>query len=262
MRYTFLDIIQLVLSSLDSNKVNSWSDTSESEQIGYTIRDTFNYMVSDREIPELKQLRTLVPYSELIRPTHFFYPVDCQSIEWVKYNKVLNNTDPINMEPVQYCLPSDFLDKTYYLNATDDWVQQVTEPSSNINYLIRNNKNPDYWTTFDDKTIVMDSFYNVVDDSLQESKVLVYGIFLPRFEMVDSYIVPIDDNQFQILINKVKTICFYEMKKEIHQIAADDVRKARVRNFNKRNKYETVNWNDYGRNSGGRGYTYKPLKGY
>jgi hypothetical protein len=248
MKYTFLDLVQLVLSALDSDKVNTWSATSESEQVGLTIRDTFNYMVSDREIPELKALRTLVPYSELIRPTHFFYPEDCDNIEWIKYNKVTTvNGLPLNMVEVQYCLPQVFLDHSYQLNSNNTYVQTITEPDTNIKYLIRNDKNPDYWTSFDDKTIVMDSYLNTVDDTLQESKSLIYGRFLPRFRLEDTYIPPIDDNQFQILINKVKTTCFYELKKEFHQLAADDAKKARVRNFDKRSKYPTHTWNDYGR---------------
>lgn len=247
MKYTFLDIVQLVLSSLDSDKVNSWSDTSESEQVGLTIRDTFNYMVSDREIPELKELRKLVPYSESARPTHFFYPQDCANIEWVKYNKADLTSTALNMQNVNYISPDLFLQQTYSLNATETYVQTVTDPQSGIQYLIRNDKHPTYWTSFDDKTLVMDSYDNTVDDTLQESKSLVYGTFLPTFRLEDSYIPPIDDNQFQILISKVKTTCFYELKKEFHQLAMDDAKKARVRNFNKRSKYPVNTWNDYGR---------------
>lgn len=245
MKYTFLDMVQLVLSSLDSDKVNSWSSTSESEQIGLVIRDTFNYMVSDRDIPELKELRTLVAYSESIHPTYFFYPEDCSSIDWIKYNK--SEDTSVQMDTVAFMEPSVFLDKSYCLNSKEDYVETVNHPMTNIKLLIRNDKFPDYWTSFDDKTIVMDSYKSTIDDTLQESKSLVYGWFLPRFKLEDTFIPPIDDDQFQLLISKVKTICFYELKKEFHQLAADDAKKARVRNFNKRSKYPVNTWNDYGR---------------
>lgn len=246
MKYTFLDLVQLVLNSLDSDKVNTWSATSESEQVGIIIRDTFNYMVSDREIPELRDLRTLVPYSEVERPTHFFYPDDCDSIDWIKYDTSMDAQ--IKMSDICYLLPEEFLHRSYQLNSLECPVQTVADPGSSVRILIRTDRHPSYWTSFDDKTIIMDSFNSTVEDTLQEIRSLIYGRFLPRFKLEDTYIPPIDDNQFQILINKVKTTCFFELKKEFHQLAADDAKKARVRNFDKRSKFPVRTWNDYGRN--------------
>ena len=59
MRTTLLKIVQSILNDMDSEAVNSISDTVEAQQIGSIVEDTYYNMISAREIPEHNKLMTL-----------------------------------------------------------------------------------------------------------------------------------------------------------------------------------------------------------
>tara|TARA_R110000765_G_scaffold424234_1_gene534635 strand:- start:453 stop:692 length:240 start_codon:yes stop_codon:yes gene_type:complete len=75
MRQTLLQLTQSILSDMDSEAVNSISDTVEAQQIASVIEDTFFNISSARDIPEHHQLLKLTSLSSTARPTHFQYPV-------------------------------------------------------------------------------------------------------------------------------------------------------------------------------------------
>lgn len=51
MKRTLLQIVQNILSDMDSEDVNSISDSIEAEQIASVVRDVYLNMVSTRMIP-------------------------------------------------------------------------------------------------------------------------------------------------------------------------------------------------------------------
>jgi hypothetical protein len=56
MKRTLLEMVQSILSDMDSEDVNSISDTNEAEQIASVIEDTYYNIISARDIPEHQQL--------------------------------------------------------------------------------------------------------------------------------------------------------------------------------------------------------------
>ena len=59
MKRTLLEMVQSILSDMDSESVNSISDSVESEQIASVIQDTFFNLIAARDIPEHRQLNKL-----------------------------------------------------------------------------------------------------------------------------------------------------------------------------------------------------------
>ena len=59
MRNTLLEMVQSILSDMDSENVNSISDSVEAQQVASVIEDTFFNIIAAREIPEHKQLLML-----------------------------------------------------------------------------------------------------------------------------------------------------------------------------------------------------------
>ncbi len=54
MKRTLLEMTQSILSDMDSEAVNSISDTVEAQQIASVVEDTYYNIVAARKIPEHK----------------------------------------------------------------------------------------------------------------------------------------------------------------------------------------------------------------
>ena len=86
MKQTLLQLTQSILSDMDSEAVNSISDTVEAQQIASVIEDTFYNISSARDIPEHHQLLKLTSLSTTAKPTHFQYPTNTKEIVSLRYN--------------------------------------------------------------------------------------------------------------------------------------------------------------------------------
>jgi hypothetical protein len=65
---------------------------------------------------------------------------------------------------------------------------------------------PSYYTTFDDETIVLDSYMSSVDSTLTASKTRAYGTKYPTFDAFsDSFIPDIDGVMFPYLLAESKS---------------------------------------------------------
>ena len=119
----------------------------------------------------------------------------------INYNKTKSGSTRLYFEPIKWKEPDDFL---RYLNMRDSTatdVQQVTDPSG-IVLLIKNDKQPQYYTSFDDENIVMDSWDSAIDDTVHESKIQAYGYIIPSAEFDNSWIPDLPEEAFALLYNE------------------------------------------------------------
>ena len=79
-QYTLLQIVQRILNDMDSEEVNSIDDTSEALQVASVVEDTFYAIISNRLIPEHKEMTKLTSTSSSSTPTHFTYPDNATNI--------------------------------------------------------------------------------------------------------------------------------------------------------------------------------------
>lgn len=205
--YTLLEIVQKILSDMDSEEVNSIDDTSESLQIASIVEDTFYNIVYNRLIPEHQQTLKLVSLSDSAKPTHFYYPDNVYNVTMVEYDT--SSDSSFSYSEVHFLHPKDFLDRTG--KVTSDYVN-VTDPVSGTNLRIVNNRMPKFYTTFDDDYIVMDSYDSTIDSVLQSSKTRVMGTKVPTFSITNSFVPDIDHNYFPLLINESKSVAMSILK--------------------------------------------------
>jgi hypothetical protein len=59
MKKTLLEIVQDILSDMDSEEVNSISDSNEARQVARIVQTTFYNLIATREIPELSLIHIL-----------------------------------------------------------------------------------------------------------------------------------------------------------------------------------------------------------
>lgn len=232
MKMTLLEMVQDILSSMDSDEVNSIGATTEAQQVATAIKHAFNDIVSRANLPEHFDLFELEPSNDADKPTLMHLPTGVNNLMWVKYDKRdVGDTDPHYLK-VQY-LPQDvFFDQvfTYRDQSQGDVVRYQIGGINNatIDVVGLNNKHPDYYTSFNDRDIIFDSYLSTMDTTLMKNKTLVYGEFYPTFQMTDDYVPDLDAKQFALLYNEAKASCFADLKQTENSRAERKVRQGWV----------------------------------
>lgn len=193
MSTTLLDVVQDILSDMDGDAVNSINDTEESEQVARIAIATFNEMCANSTWANSRRLVSLSSSGDSERPTHMTFDEDIKELISINYNKIKSGETRKQFEEVKYKYPDDFLRLINNRDSTASNVKTVTD-SSGIQLLILTDTAPTYFTSFDDTTIVFDSYDSAVDSTLQESKVQALAYIMLTLAMSDSAIVdmPVD----------------------------------------------------------------------
>ena len=245
MKKTLLELVQSILSDMDSEGVNSISDSIEATQIASVVEDTYFNMISARVIPEHKELIKLAALSDSAYPTHFTYDnvKTTKQIEWLKYN--IDTAGGVNYRPIYYVSPAAFLSINSYASTT---TVIVVDKNAGTSLIVRNDTMPTYYTSFDDKFVVMDSYDSAVEATLQESKIQAYGTVYPTFSITDSFTPDINDTLFPYLLAEAKSTCFSLFKSGVDAKVEQTAKrlKAYVQNDQYKTKMEN-NRPNYGR---------------
>ena len=200
MKKTLLELVQSILSDMDSEPVNSISDSIEAEQIASVIEDTYFNFISAREIPEHRRLIKITALSDNTKPTHFKYVG--RQLYWIRYN--IDENSQTNYREIKYMDPGSFATR----NLDTSNVTTVYDASASTNLLILNDRMPSLYTSFDDEHIVMDAFKSSVESTLQTTKTQAYGIVTPTFSLSDTFEPDIDEDLIPYLLAEAKSACF------------------------------------------------------
>ena len=204
MKKTLLEMVQSILSDMDSEAVNSIDDTVEAQQIASVIEDTYYNIVAARDIPEHQQLLKLTSLSSSIRPTHFQYPTNTRNIIDLSYN--VDTNGGVEYQDIYFVEPLAFLKRMPLNNATNTLV--VPDATAGTSLVILKDRMPSYYTSFDDLHIVMDAYDASVETILQASKTRAYGTVYPTFTIADSFTPDLDDTMLPYLLAEAKSTCF------------------------------------------------------
>lgn len=241
---------QAILSSLDGDEVNSISDTTESLQIATIIKNSYYDIISSLNLPEHKDLFELIPSSSAT-PVLMTKPDDVTDIEWVKYNNFETDEGRDRFVDVLYMDLKDFLENAYSLDSTQDTVESCTintRATDTFTLLYRNNAFPRYYTTYDDNTVLFDSYMATEDSFLQKTKTQCYGQILPTWTQSDSFTPDLDAKQFTLLLNEAKAQAFIELKQAANPKAEKRARRGWIQaQRTKDNIQRHENYKAYGR---------------
>ena len=204
MKKTLLEMVQSILSDMDSEAVNSIDDTVEAQQIASVIEDTYYNIIAARDIPEHQQLLKLTSLSSSIRPTHFQYPTNTRNIIDLSYN--VDTNGGVEYQDIYFVEPLAFLKRMPLNNATNTLV--VPDATAGTSLVILKDRMPSYYTSFDDLHIVMDAYDASVETILQASKTRAYGTVYPTFTIADSFTPDLDDTMLPYLLAEAKSTCF------------------------------------------------------
>jgi hypothetical protein len=216
---TLLTLVQDILSAMDSDEVNSINDTTESLQVARLIRNTYYDIVDRTGLPEDETLFNLIASGSSLQPTVMTLPSNISKMRWVKYDLHKSTDTDTFFTDVLWLPVKDFFNRSDQLrNGTDANVSTATLVigANSVPFYYTNNAGPQYYTSYDDVTVIFDSFDSAVDATLQSSKTQCAGKINETFSVVDSYVPPLNDAQFSLLRNEAKSLAFAELKQTVH----------------------------------------------
>lgn len=264
MQYTLLEMTQDILSAMDSDEVNSIDDTVESQQVARIIKNCYNDLISNIEFPDDYSLIQLDPSLDGDKPCVMYIPKTVENIEWVRYNKQGNPTsgsdtaqswttpdgitvyfgtqeanfgsaatggDYEQFTLLQFLPRERFLDTVQAFNNSESNITSYTIDQNGVNIplLCRNDKMPDYWTIFNNRTIVFDSFDVSVESTLEASRTMCYGKLAQTFIYQDNWVLPLDTKYMSLLFNEAKATAFVELKQTQNPRAEKMARVAKIK---------------------------------
>ena len=244
IKKTLLQIVKDILSVLDSDDVNTLSDSLEAQAVAEVVEATYYDIISMRHLPEHKSFTKLAAASDSEFPTHFSYPTNTNSIERVWYD--VSDDDSFEYREIEFLEPIEFIERAD--QRSDNYVL-VDDKKAGTKIRVGTDAPPYYYTSFDDENIVFDSYDSTVDDTMMESKTRAYGIIYPEFNRyLDTFVPDLDADKFPYLISEAKSRAMDIFKGGTSQKVEQAARrnKSATRNKNFRSN-RGVNWNDYGR---------------
>ena len=111
MKYTLLELVQNILSSMDADEVNSITDTVEAQQVAKIVRTVYMDIMERANLPEHYGLVNLQASGTTLKPVLMTVPSSVQDIIWIKYD----------------CIAS--LSRTIVLSILNRWSTRVREDS-------------------------------------------------------------------------------------------------------------------------------------
>lgn len=227
MKYSLLELTQAVLSSMDSDEVNSINDTVESQQVVEVIKTVYDDLITRSDIKLDNTLFNLAASNDISKPVLMYKPANISHIKWVKYNRILNgDVDPI-WDEMCYLPVNDFLDYTHSLRPSSDNVEtfDFNQDGFVFTFTYRNDWSPQYYTSFDDQTMIFDGYDKSVSTTLEASKTLCYGSKISTFTRTDDFIPDLQPQQFALLLNEAKSLAWVELKQTNHSKAEQSARR-------------------------------------
>lgn len=227
MKYTLLELTQAVLSSMDSDEINSITDSVESQQVVEVIKTVYDDIISRGDLTTNKMIFNLTASTDATKPILMTKPEGIERIEWIKYDtRGVDDTVPswVNMT---YLPPIDFIDYMHAHNQDDTNVETFSHVNDThvLVFAYRNDQSPRYYTSFDDSTIFFDSYDSEVDSTLQSVKTLCYGLKVTHFEKTDAFVPELQPQQFALLLNEAKSLAWAELKQSDHGKAEQSARR-------------------------------------
>lgn len=240
MKMTLLEMVQAILAAMDSEEINSITDTVEANQVALICKGVYYDIVEDVDMPVKHTLFQLNASGDNNIPCLMTVPADVAKVLDVRYNYTATPGATPDYRVMQLLNFDDFMARQQPALDSDTNVgmQVVTKGGETFQFWYRNNADPTLYTTFDDNTLLFDSYDATKEDTLQKNKTMCTGREVMTFLMQDSFIVDLDGNQFPYYLNKCKGRAFNELKQQVNQEAVAETRRQKIMQQKRKQKTE------------------------
>ena len=120
-------------------------------------------------------------------------------------------------EDIEILSIKDFVDYTNDFNPQDgDVFGYSFQPNSNTGPMLlryKNDKKPECCCVIQNNWVLFDSVDQSLESTLQSSKTMCFGLYVPAFQMLDTFVPPLDDMQFPLLRIEAQSKALAELEK-------------------------------------------------
>lgn len=246
---SLLEIVQEILSEMDSDEVNSISDTVEAQQVAQIVKTCYYEMLANRNWPHLRKITQLEASGELTKPNYLKLPESLKELSFFKYETQKSGETRTQLTDVVYKQPDEFLYMVSQRNSDNTNVRTVVDFSGS-KILVLNDSAPKYWTSFDDVYLVTDAYDATVDDTLKKSKTQCLAYITPAWIDENTFVPDLPIDAFPALIEESKSTAFFALKQMANQ--KSEQKAARQQRWLSRKAWRAhggIEYPDYGRKS-------------
>lgn len=249
-KMTLLEMTQDILSDMDSDEVNSINDSVESLQVAQIIKTTYYNIIDGRDYDFLYEMFQLDSSGTSDRPTHMKLPENILDLKYVKYNTRKSTDTKDKYTKIKYLMPEDFMELVDKRDSSKSDVTVVTD-TTGISINVKNDKAPEYFTSFDDENIVFDSYNSVVESTLQKNKTQCHGKKSVTFTILDAFTPDLPVQMFSYLLAESKSVAFATLKQmpnaKAEQVSVSQKRRMSQDAWRLKNGIHYPNYGRYGK---------------
>lgn len=242
MRYSLLELTQLILSSLDGDEVNSITDTVEAVQVTTILKNVFYDIATEIDLPEHEGLFELTASGDNTKPTLMTIPENVTKMHWIKYDNAATADTYVDWKEVTLIGLEDMIARGMSLREETSNVGSmvVTSNSDSHEFLYRTDQMPLVYTSFDDSQLIFNAHDITEDTTLQASKTMCHGATYPTFTISDAFAPDLDPTQFAYFIQKAKVRAHFELRQLQHTEAAGESRRQKIGLQRKKRRSENM----------------------
>ena len=217
------------MSSFSLEEVNSIEDVPESLQIATVVKETYYDIISHKDWEFLNKTFSLEASGSSSKPVLMSIPYRVSNIEFLKY---LDEKEDKYVS-VNYMHPEDFVNLVTERKTAEN-VQEVTGLVSQVSakFKVYKDRQPSYFTSFNEKDVIFDAYNNMYDNTLQSSKSLCKGAVLPTFLIEDDYEIEMPEEMvWSYLLPEVKSVSSINLLQTANQKEEQRSRRGRHRMY-------------------------------
>lgn len=228
MQLCLLDMVQDILSDMNSDEVNSIQDTIEALQVAQIVKTCYFKMCSNRDWGDEKRLLNLEHIGEVEKPNYLKLPVRLKRLDYLAYDISKDPNVPTQPEGeyrrLQYRHPDEFLRIVHTRPYNKDNYITVTD-FGGAKLFIKTDEPPTYWTSFDDTHLITDSYDAGQSNTLVASRTSALAVLAPTWEQTDTFIPKLPIQGYSALLAEAKKVAFLSLRQMENVVAAVDAQK-------------------------------------
>lgn len=217
MKLTLLEMVQDILSDMDSDQCNSIGDTEESFQVARIIKSSFFDIISRKDWPHLRKTLPLDNSLDADIPNRLKLPEGISKMEFLSYSQKKDGKDRQQFRELEYLYPDEFILRTNSRSVDNDNVIEVVV--DDIALFILTDTPPRYYTSFDDSWVITDSYVAALSNTLIGSEAQCIAYMAPEWSTEDNFIPDLPMEAFPLLLAEAKSSSFARIKQQVDQKA-------------------------------------------